>query len=129
MRALSNPIDLLGRVLFAPLFLPAGIHKITGYAASQHYMASHGVPPQLLFLAIILEVAGPILLIVGWQTRWVAFIFAVYCCITAYFFHFDLANQMQYINFMKDLAIAGGMLVLAARGPGDWSLDGRPVEE
>lgn len=128
MRSLSNLIDLLGRILFAPLFFPSGIHKITGYAATQHYMASHGVSPQLLFLAIILEVAGPILLIIGWQTRWVAFIFAVYCCITAYFFHFDIANPLSG-GFVKDLALAGGMLILAGRGPGDWSIDGRPAED
>ncbi len=121
----NNIADLAGRVLIAVLFLTAGFGKIGGYAGTQGYMASHGIPGALLPLVIALEIGGSLLVIGGLWTRWAALALAAFSVATALFFHMDFANQMQQINFMKNLAIAGGFLILVANGAGAWSIDAR----
>ena len=125
MTAQQNLTDLAGRVLIALLFLLAGINKIGGYAGTQGYMEAMGVPGMLLPLVIVLEVAGAIAIILGWHTRLVAFLLAGFTLLSALIFHRALGDQMQFILFMKNVAIAGGFLFLVARGAGEWSLDGR----
>ena len=116
---------LAGRVLLAHMFLLAGITKITGYAGTQGYMEAMGVPGILLPLVILLEVGGGLALILGWQARWAALALALFSLAAAAIFHSSFAEQMQSILFMKNLAIAGGLLLVSAHGPGAWSLDAR----
>lgn len=125
MQALYNLLDFLGRLLIAPLFIPAGVNKIGGFAGTQQYMESQGVPGDLLPLVIAVEIIAPIMIILGWWTRLAAFGLAVFTILSAALFHFDLADQAQYMQFMKNLAIGGGLLILAGRGAGGWSMDGR----
>jgi len=125
MTTQQNLTDLAGRVLIALLFLLAGLNKIGGYAGTQGYMEVMGVPGMLLPLVILLEVGGAIAIILGWQTRLVAFLLAGFTLLSALIFHRALGDQMQFILFMKNVAIAGGFLFLVARGAGEWSLDGR----
>ena len=117
--------NLAGRFLLAHIFLLAGINKISGYSGTQAYMEGMGVPGMLLPLVIVLEIAGALALIVGWQTRWAAYALALFSIVAALIFHNNLSDQMQMILFMKNWAIAGGLLVLAANGAGAFSLDQR----
>ncbi len=115
----------VSRFLLAFLFLMAGISKIGQYANTQGYMESMGVPGALLPLAIVLEVGGALALIVGFKVRLVAPALALFSIATAFIFHLDFQNQIQSIMFMKNLAIAGGLMALGAVGAGPWSLDNR----
>ena len=120
-----NVLDFLGRLFIAVIFFMAGVNKVSGYESTQAYMTKFGVPGELLPLVIALEIVGPILLVVGWQTRLAALGLAIFSLLAAFLFHNDFANQMQAIMFMKNLAISGGLLILAAHGPGNWSMDRR----
>ena len=113
----------IGRVLLALIFVTSGLGKITGYAATQGYMEAMGVPGILLPLVIVLEAAGGIAVIVGWKTRLAAFGLAAFSVVSALLFHADFGDQMQMIMFMKNIAIAGGLLLLVAQGAGSYALD------
>ena len=115
--------ELAGRIGLAAIFLIAGIGKIGGFDGTQGYMESQGVPGLLLPLVIVLEVGGGLALIVGWKTRWVALALAAFCVLAALLFHFDFGNQLQQILFLKNIAIAGGLLVLCHAGAGRFSID------
>jgi len=106
---------LAGRLLIAQIFLMAGINKIGGYAGTQGYMESMGVPGALLPLVIILEVGGALALIAGWQMRWISIALAGFSILSAVTFHANLTDQVTMIMFMKNLAIAGGLLILASQ--------------
>lgn len=125
MNTTQNFVELLGRILLAALFLIAGLGKIGGYAATQGYMESMGLPGALLPLVIALEVGGALAIIAGWRTRLVAFLLAGFSIVSALVFHRALGDQVQFVMFMKNFSIAGAFLVLVARGAGDWSLDAR----
>jgi putative oxidoreductase len=118
-------VNLAGRVLLAHIFLLAGINKITGYSGTQGYMEAMGVPGMLLPLVILLEIGGALALIAGWQTRLAAYALALFSIVSALIFHSNLGDQMQMILFMKNWAMAGGLLVLAANGAGAFSLNNR----
>ncbi|MBK8161974.1 MAG: DoxX family protein [Gammaproteobacteria bacterium] len=118
---------LAGRVLVAHIFLLAGVQKIGNYAGTQGYMESMGVPGMLLPLVILAEVGGALALIVGWQTRWAAAGLALFCLLSAVFFHTNFSDGTQMIMFMKNLSIAGGLLFIAAHGAGAYALDVRRV--
>ena len=118
-------VNLAGRVLLAHIFLLAGINKITGYSGTQGYMEAMGVPGMLLPLVILLEIGGALALIAGWQTRLAAYALALFSIVGALIFHSNLGDQMQMIMFMKNWAMAGGLLVLAANSAGAFSLDNR----
>ncbi|TXH02653.1 MAG: DoxX family protein [Nevskiaceae bacterium] len=122
---LQNTAELAGRVLMAAIFVLAGYGKITAYAGTQAYMASAGVPGALLPLVIALELGGGLLLIAGFQTRLVALALAGFSLVSAVLFHSNLADQTMFIMFFKNVAMAGGFLILAANGPGAYSLDRR----
>jgi len=122
----SNLADLTGRVLISALFLISGLGKIAGFAGTQAYMASVGVPGALLPLVIALEVLGAAAIIVGYRTRLAAAGLALFSIASGILFHGG-ADQMQQIMLMKNVAIAGGFLFLVARGAGEWSLDARRV--
>ena len=129
---LKNPLALAGRVLLAALFLPAGIGKIAGFDGTVGYIASAGLPlPELgAVLAIVVEVGGGIALLTGFGARPAALLLAGFTLVATYFFHgyWRLpADQqfMQQLMFFKNLAVTGGLLTLAAWGPGAWSLGAR----
>ena len=123
---------LIGRVLLAYLFVPAGWGKIAGFAGTVGYIASQGVPlPQVAAaLAIVAELGLGLLLLVGFQTRWAALGLAIFTAVITPIFHHYWsvpAEQvmMQTLNFNKNLAIVGGLLAFAAFGAGRLSLDGK----
>lgn len=115
--------SLLGRIGLAAIFILAGWNKIGGYEGTAAYMESMGVPGILLPAVIALELLGGIAILVGLLTRWVAIALAGFSVMAGILFHFNFADQMQSILFMKNLAIAGGFLILAANGPGSYSID------
>jgi putative oxidoreductase len=121
--AIHTTITLTARLLASVIFIVAGYGKLgAGYAGTQAYMASTGVPGALLPLVIALELGGGIALLLGFQTRLVAFLLAGFCIISGFIFHSG-ADQMQQIMFMKNLAMAGGLLAFTAFGAGRVSLD------
>ena len=120
-----NFADLAGRVLIAALFLIAGVGKLGAYAGTQGYMQSHGVPGALLPAVIALELGGGLLIVAGLWTRIAALALAGFTLLAALLFHANFADATQQIMFLKNLAIAGGFLMLAANGAGAWSVDAR----
>jgi putative oxidoreductase len=117
--------ELAGRVLLAAIFLISGLGKITAFAGTAAYMASLGVPGALLPAVIAIEVLGAIAIIVGWRTRITAFLLAGFTLLSALIFHSNFADQIQMIMFLKNVAIAGGFLLLVAKGSGPLSVDHR----
>lgn len=119
--------SVIARILLAHIFLLAGVSKMSAeaYAGTQGYMDAMGVPGMLLPLVILLEVGGGIALIIGWKTQWTSYALAAFTLVAAVIFHRNLADQMQMILFMKNIAIVGGLLLLAEHGAGRYSLDNR----
>jgi putative oxidoreductase len=129
---LQNGLSLLGRLMLAFLFLPAGVGKLLGFAGTVGYINSKGLPmPEVgAAIALTVEILGGLALIAGFQTRIAAVVLAVFTVGAAIFFHNywavpEAQQMMQQINFNKNIAIAGGLLVLAAFGAGGFSLDGK----
>lgn len=127
---LENLFVLIGRLTLAALFLPAGLSKITGFGGAVGYIESVGLPLAALgaIIAIVVEVAGGLALIAGLFTRISAIVLAVFTLLASVFFHAYWAVPadqafMQQLLFYKNLAVVGGLLVLAAHGAGQWSLD------
>jgi putative oxidoreductase len=128
----QSPLALAARILMALLFLPEGINKFAGFSGTARYIQAAGLPwPELgAVQAIVLEVGGSLALLAGFQTRRVALGLAVFTVATGFFFHkfwavpVDQAG-LQHIMFFKNMAIAGGLCMLAAFGAGAWSLDAR----
>jgi len=116
----------VGRLLLGTLFLFSGIGKLAAPAATMGYIGASGMPfPLLAYLgAIGVEIGLASLLLVGYRTRWVAAIMAGFTILTAVVFHNNLADQNQLIHFLKNIAIAGGLLQIVAFGGGALSLDG-----
>ena len=120
---MANLFDLIGRILISLIFLLSGYNKIFNYGDTIAWMEGFGIPGFLLWPAIILEIILPILVIIGYRTQISAILLAIFCIATALIFHFDFANQMQTIAFLKNLGLAGGFLFIAAHGPKDWAID------
>ena len=118
-------LDLLGRIGLAAIFLLAGMNKIQYFEGSAQYMASAGLSSELLPLVIAFEILTALALIVGFQTRLTALVLAAFSVVTALMFHGNIGDQMQFILFFKNIAMAGGFLVLAANGAGRYSLDAK----
>ncbi|MDT8319128.1 MAG: DoxX family protein [Xanthomonadales bacterium] len=114
-----------GRLLLSVIFLLAGYNKIGGYAGTQGYMESFGVPGALLPLVIALEILGALALIAGWHARLTAFLLAGFTLLSALIFHTNFGEQTQFLFFLKNLAITGGLLMIVAQGPGPYALDTR----
>lgn len=116
-----------GRVLLAALFLLSGFSKLSNPAGTIGYIASAGLPlPEVAYAAaIFVEVVLAAALVVGYQTRAAAALMAVFTVAAAFGFHFNLADQNQFIHFFKNISIAGGLLQVAAFGAGAFSLDAR----
>lgn len=122
-RNMENGLNLVGRILLSHIFILSGITKITGYAGTQQYMESMGVSGMLLPLVILVELGAGLALLVGWQTRIAAWTLAAFTVASAVIFHTNFADQMQMISFMKNVAITGGLLFVAAYGAGVLSVD------
>jgi len=118
---------LIGRILIAQIFLMSGFGKIFNFAGTQEYMAGHGMPftALLLFGAIVFEIGGGLSLLLGFKARWGAVALIVFLIPTTLIFHTALAERMQQIQFMKNSAILGGLLMVARFGAGSLSVDGR----
>lgn len=127
MQNQATTLATAGRILIAVLFLLSGLGKIAAPTMTQGYIASAGLPAPLLgyVIAILVEVAGGLLLVVGYQTRIIALIMAAFTLVAALAFHHNFADQNQMIHFLKNIAIAGGLLQVAAFGAGSLSLDAR----
>ena len=121
-------VDFAGRTMLALIFILSGYAKIGGYEGNLAYMASAGVPGFLLPPAIVLELLGGIALVIGFQTRLVALLLAIFSISSAILFHANLADQMQFIMFFKNIAMAGGLLLLTVHPLGEWTLDRRFIE-
>ncbi|GAB2887128.1 DoxX family protein [Microbulbifer echini] len=117
--------DLSGRIGLAAIFFLAGVNKIQNYEGSAQYLTYGGLPEILLPLVIVFEIGGALALILGFQVRLTALAFASFSLVTAALFHNNLGDQIQFLMFFKNLAIAGGFLVVAAHGAGRLSLDKR----
>ena len=122
---MANIADLIGRILISALFLLNGIFKISNYDGTIGWMESFGMPGILLIPAIILEIAGPVLIIIGYKTKLAAGLLSLFCIATAFIFHNDFANQMQFTSFLKNFALAGGFLILFVNGAKGFSLDNK----
>jgi putative oxidoreductase len=123
---------LAGRILLSVLFLTTGYRKLMAVAATAGYFGKLGFPmPEVMaWVAIAIELGGAILLIVGWKTRWAAWLLALFTLIAAFaahrFWEFDAAQYANQMNhFLKNLAIVGALIFVAATGPGALSMDGR----
>ena len=128
----QNALALVGRILIALLFIPAGFSKIGGFANTVAYISAKGVPRAELCAAVAIgaELGLGLLLVVGWQARWAALFLAIFTLVITPIFHAFWAMpaaqvMVQQQAFFKNIAIAGGLLVIAAFGAGGWSLDGR----
>ena len=117
--------DLIGRILISLVFLLAGAGKIFNYEGTINYMESFSVSSYLLIPAIIIEILFPLLIIIGYKTKISALILTLFSILLAVIFHNDFSNQMQLMSFLKNLAIAGGFLIIFVRGPGQYTIDQR----
>ena len=116
-------VELIGRILLSALFLIEGIGKISMQEDVIMYMADYGVPEILFIPAIILEILFPLLLIIGYKTKLSALIMALFTLTVAIIFHTNFSEEMQVLFFLKDIAIAGGFMIITVYGPGKISLD------
>ena len=116
-------VEFIGRLLLSALFLIEGFGKIPKQEDVIMYMEDYGVPEILFAPAIILEILFPLLLIVGYKTKWAASIMALFTFTVAIIFHTDFNEGMQMMFFLKDMTIAGGFMIIVAYGPSKISLD------
>ncbi len=128
----SNALSLIGRILLAVIFLVSGFGKVSGFGSLVGQIASTGLPvPQVFAVAsVVIEIGGGLMLVFGWKARWAALLLAVFTAIVTFFFHNFWAapaaqKMMQEVQFMKNLALIGGLLMVTAFGPGRFSVDKR----
>ena len=124
---LMEAATFAGRLLLAAIFLHEAWSKLTGYPAALAYMQAFGVSGLLLPFAIAVELGCGVLIVAGYHTRIAALLLAGFCLATAVLFHGRLGDRNQLLHFEKDMAIAGGLLVLFAHGAGVWALDALPA--
>ena len=116
-------IELVGRIFLAALFLIEGVAKLFAQEQVITYMEDYGVPGMLFIPAVVVEILFPLLLIVGYKTRLAALVMALFTLTVAIIFHTDFSDGMQLISFLKNLAIAGGFMIIIAYGSNKFSLD------
>jgi putative oxidoreductase len=119
----ESSVLLVARFLLGSLFLWSGIGQVQGYDETAIFLTRHGVIGGLLPVAIFIELAGAVLIIAGYRTRWVCLVLAGFCVVTALLFHANFADRAQMFHFLKNAAIAGGLLALYVSGPGRLSFD------
>jgi len=116
-------IEVLGRIFLSAIFLISGVSKIFNYEVMFQLMDYFCVPEYLAIPAIILEILFPLLLIIGYHAKIAALVMAVFTIVVAIIFHTNFYDHMQFITFFKDIAIAGGFLIIFANGAGKYSVD------
>ena len=120
---MTNILDLVARILISALFLLNGVFKISNYDGTVVWMEGFGIPGVLIIPAIILEIVGPILIILGYKAKIAAGLLSLFCIATAVIFHNEFSDQMQLGSFLKNIALAGGFLFIFINGTKDFSLD------
>lgn len=115
-------VSLAGRFLLSLIFIVSGLQKLTGYDATLAYMQAFGVPGMLLPLVILAELGCGVAILVGILSRWAALALAAFSVVAGIIFHSDLGDPMQTVMLMKNFAMAGGLLLLYANGPGAYAL-------
>lgn len=127
---MNNALNLVGRLFLVALFLPAGLSKLSGFEGTVGYIQSVGLPwPAVAAAAALaLEILGSVALLIGFQTRLVASVLAIFTLVASIFFHAFWAAVpeqafVQQLLFFKNIGVIGGLLVLASSGAGAWSLD------
>ncbi|KRB97787.1 DoxX family protein [Hydrogenophaga sp. Root209] len=132
MNALQNPLALIGRILLALMFVPAGFGKIAGFTGTVGYATAMGLPlPTVgVAIALVIELFGGLALLIGLRTRYAALALAVFTLVASFFFHAYWAvpaeqQMVQQLMFFKNIAITGGLLAFAAFGAGAFSVDAR----
>jgi putative oxidoreductase len=126
MNSSASYLPALGRLLLGAIFLIAGIGKLFNPAGTIGYISSVGLPLAEFgyVMTLIVEIGGGLLLIAGYRARITALTLAVFTVVAGIFFHNDFADQNQFIHFLKNLALAGGLLQVVAFGAGRFSMDG-----
>jgi putative oxidoreductase len=124
----DSSVLLVGRCLIAGVFLWSGIGRISGYDETGLLLDEHSLVSQLAPIAIGIEIAGALLLIVGFKVRMVTLSLASFCVVTALLFHANFIDRAQMFHFLKNFAIVGGLLALYVSGPGRLSFDGMKDE-
>jgi putative oxidoreductase len=127
----ADTLAFIGRCLIAVLLLVSGFTKAIGPGATIAWIASTGLPMPAVGYVVFMtvELVGGVLLILGWQTRPVAVVVSVYAILTAFVFHRHVADPDQLFNFLKNVAVTGGLFQLMAFGPGNFSLDARRLRK
>ncbi len=120
---MTNILDLVARILISALFLLNGVFKISNYDGTVGWMEGFGIPGILIIPAIILEIVGPILIILGYKAKIAAGLLSLFCIATAVIFHNDFSDQVQLGSFLKNVALAGGFLFIFINGTKNFSLD------
>ena len=120
---MSNLIDFSARILISVLFLISAYNKIFNIESSMDWMSGYGVPGILIYPTILLEILLPVMIIIGYKVRIAAGLLSIFCLLTAFIFHFDFADQIQLILFLKNIGLAGGFLFIVVNGTKEWSLD------
>lgn len=115
--------DLPARAAMSAIFILSGVSKLSAFAATQGYMEAFGLPGALLAPTIAFEIGTGLALLLGIAVRQVAFVLAGFSLVTAFIFHGDSSDQIQTIMFLKNIAMAGGFLLLAQVGSNHWRLD------
>jgi putative oxidoreductase len=125
MSPTNDAASFLGRLLLSVIFVLSGFQKLAEFSGTVAFMGSEGLPLPFVaaIAAVLVECVGGILLIVGYRTRLTGIVLALWCIATALVAHRNFGNQDQMIHFLKNVAMAGGFLQLAAFGAGGWSLD------
>jgi putative oxidoreductase len=118
-----NFLDLLGRICIASIFLFSGFEKIFDINGTIQWMSTFGVSKIFLAPTIVLEIVLPILIIIGYKTKIASSLLSLFCLTTAFIFHSDFSDQLQIIDFLKNISLTGGLLFLTINGAKNWSLD------
>lgn len=124
---MSNAVALLGRLLMSAIFIEGGITKLVTPGATIGMMSHYGlpIPAAAYIVAVLVELLGGIAVLIGWRTKWAGLVLAVWCIATGLIAHYHPDDINQMIHFMKNIAMAGGFLQLAAWGAGRFSFDRR----
>ena len=133
---MHNALNLIGRILLAAFFLPAGLSQLSGFEGPDGYITSVGfpLPTVAAAAAIAVEILGSVALIVGFQTRIIAAVLAVFTVVASVFFHAFWAAApeqafVQQLLFFKNIGVIGGLLVLVSSGAGAWSIDAKKAAQ
>jgi putative oxidoreductase len=120
-------LPLIGRIMIGLPFLMSGLGKLAAYSATVAYISAMGLPaaPLAFVAAALVEVGGGLFLLSGYRVRPASLVMAVFCVVTALFFHRNFADQNQMIHFLKNVMMAGGLLQITYFGAGAFSLDAR----